>query len=83
MSAMAASPYRGRWRRWAARAERYRVTYGRWLPFPPCEPCWERRPVRAAPVRAVLMGGPYVGEEDEGGLVRAYVTAYLGEGRTA
>lgn len=83
MSAAALSPYRGRWRRWAARAERYRATYGRWLPFPPREPCWERRSMRAAPVRSVFMDGPHVDEGDEGGLVRAYVTAYLGEGRTA
>lgn len=39
--------------------------------------------MRAAPVRSVFMDGPHVDEGDEGGLVRAYVTAYLGEGRTA
>ncbi|MFE7840109.1 hypothetical protein ACFU53_29845 [Streptomyces sp. NPDC057474] len=75
------SPYRGRWRRWAARAERYRATCGRWLAFPPREPCWEARPKPDY--------GLDLDEEDEedagdaGDLVRAYVTAYLGERRTA
>jgi hypothetical protein len=69
------SPYRGRWRRWAARAERYRAAYGRWLPMPHREPCWERRPKPDH--------GPDLGAGDEGDLVRAYVTAYLGERRTA
>lgn len=75
----ALSPYQARWRRWAARSERYLATYGRWLPLPSREPCWERRP-KKAPVRAVP---PDDLDLDEGDMVRAYVRAYLGEGRTA
>lgn len=78
MTAATLSPYRGRWRRWAARAKRYRTTYGRWLPMPPREPCWERRPQPDY--------GLYPAEGDKGDerdLVRAYVTTYPSERRTA
>lgn len=74
MKAAALSPYRGRWRRWAARAERYRATYGRWLPFPRREPCWGESPPKP---------GHVDDEAAERDLVRAYVTAYLGERRPA
>lgn len=67
------SPERARWRRWAARSERHRATYGRWLPLLPREPCWERRPTRVN-VRAEHS----VDAERE--IVRPYVAAYLGEG---
>jgi hypothetical protein len=74
VNAAALSPYRGRWRRWAARAERYRATYGRWLPVPRREPCWGEPPPQP---------GHVDDEAAERDLVRAYVTAYLGERRTA
>lgn len=74
MYGLTLSPERGRWRRWAARAERHRVMHGRSLPLLPREPCWERR----RPV-AVLLDDPDDFGVDEGDIVRAYVTAYLDE----
>jgi hypothetical protein len=74
VNAAGLSPYRGRWRRWAARAERYRAAYGRWLPFPRPDRCWGQSPPQP---------GPAEDEAAERDLVRAYVTAYLGERRPA
>lgn len=68
------SPERARWRRWAARSERHRVTYGRWLPLLPREPCWE-------PPRTHVNVRTEHPEQAERDLVRPYVTAYLGQER--
>ncbi|QFQ98209.1 hypothetical protein F9278_20615 [Streptomyces phaeolivaceus] len=66
------NPERARWRRWAARAERYRAMYGRWLPLLPREPCWN-------PPRSHVNPRAEHPEHAERDLVRPYVAAHLGE----